>query len=1445
MSQDWIDFVRDIDTAEDLIFRQISDQSISETTSDKVHSAFLDLRFLSTFIGYFELKRSHTKPPSPTSMGGERKRLNEADAVVFNNVAAAAKQIQRYLQHEVIDRFNSDDDDPDHGTLTAKLVNLWRTNMDLLRSLDTKLLHIVTPLSAKIAPLRSEIHGTYIYLSFFFCHSGLLHDELEPSAAAYDWNPFRFSLEKSLKFVNYSESQRKTLIRILNSLDWLLTASISGNDQKWSPWKESMMAEFGGILLDAAKYYCYCCLQQSSKSSVEQMAGSLLEAHLKMDPPAPEFLEIILRSLGHYDNHHQERFISSLVDYMIGLQDEFELIRKELWFLLTCLIKIPDQDTMEEDVSSILVFGIKDVVMEVRSLKYRRATARQTRYAILLAKIWSLKAEIFIQSDGTLLTLSKDNHVQALREGCRFLQEISHDFYIRKDSQSPTILKAIEGVPDQVESLYRSSLPGDISIKVSIFLFKSLVHMMLVRANELLLKLLNNNFASMMLPLKHKFASLQKGLLFLIDLVTNKEDEKPILADIEVVAAGVISVCNTFPLDNTLDEGGVKDMDVLLLDLFEKVLHLTKLRGVFQIPKFSAPKIPGFCFIQYLVQNVQDLLSCKNDSLAYASHQIGAISTNLVSIVSKFQDVSKEGIEKQEHRDLLSQLVDVAYQAEHAIGSVLNENKDAWQHLVWLDHLLEETKHIKIQLADSDGNNTYCSALHNFPQQQMVMPEMLQVGTATTNAEVMVGLNDHKNEIIDQLTRGKQQREIISIVGMPGIGKTTLANNVFCDQTIMYHFHVRAWSCVSQRYKKRDLLLDTLRHIISLTDNINEKNDGDLEDLLYKQLKGKRYLIVMDDMWSIEAWDDLRLSFPDDSNGSRILITSRLKNVVSKISDPHPLSPLSEEESWDLLKLKIFQKNDCPSELLEVGWQISRNCKGLPLAISAIAGLLKKSCRKRPDLWNQIADKVSSLVVNDPEAQCKNILELSYYHLPDHLKACLLYFGAFREDKDIPVSRLLWLWVAEGFVPKSESKSVEDLAEEYLMDLVGRSLVIVAERRSDGKVKACRVHDVVRDLCLLRAEDDNFLLSITAADEPYSFFTDLDPNVPLDLFTSSNERTYEEYRLCFCVNREHFVVSKPSGPFVRSLLVFAPSDMYPRCPYDVSFIPVNYRRLRVLDLESINIVYPAILSNLQNLESLLVKSLKSKVVLPETIWRMRKLTHICVTNCAVFTWGLAENENSSQLLSLVSLSFPCFKWGEVTDETMMRFPNLRILKCMVLKPGDISMGSSPFLAFKSLCKLESLNISYYGKVLDANELSFPSHIKKLTLSNFQLPWSQISVIGRLQNLEVLKLGSKAFEGSSWTMEEREFLNLKYLRLDTLNVVHWDASIDDLFPQLEQLVVRNCPKLKEIPSEVVYISTLEKIEVQQCAVSVEESVKRIGDEIEGLQIVISYSHFPRA
>ncbi|MCD7472534.1 hypothetical protein HAX54_013792 [Datura stramonium] len=177
--------------------------------------------------------------------------------------------------------------------------------------------------------------------------------------------------------------------------------------------------------------------------------------------------------------------------------------------------------------------------------------------------------------------------------------------------------------------------------------------------------------------------------------------------------------------------------------------------------------------------------------------------------------------------------------------------------------------------------------------------------------------------------------DVISIVGMAGLGKTSLACKVYNNCSITIHFDVRVWCTVSQTYNKRNLLLGILRQIMGdKSDNV----DDPVVTCCGKHLMGRRYLVVLDDMPEPQAWDDLGLCFPCRENGSRIMVTTRneeLARYIKHHSDPYLLPFLRDEDSWELLQKKVFQGESCPSELLNVGPLVAKKCKGLPYLIIA------------------------------------------------------------------------------------------------------------------------------------------------------------------------------------------------------------------------------------------------------------------------------------------------------------------------------------------------------------------------------------------------------------------------------------------------------------------------------------------------------------------------------
>ncbi|XP_059316017.1 putative late blight resistance protein homolog R1A-10 [Lycium ferocissimum] len=340
----------------------------------------------------------------------------------------------------------------------------------------------------------------------------------------------------------------------------------------------------------------------------------------------------------------------------------------------------------------------------------------------------------------------------------------------------------------------------------------------------------------------------------------------------------------------------------------------------------------------------------------------------------------------------------------------------------------------------------------------------------------MVGHSNERKHMLDLLTGRSSQLQVISIVGMGGIGKSTFAKNMFSDSSIVGFFDVRGWITVSKDYSIRKMLLSFLQEAIGVNEELDEKEDGELADCLQKSLKRRRYLIVVDDIWSSDAWDDIKLWFPDDSNGSRILLTTRDINVAQYASSPEGLFPmrfLEPEESWNLFCQKAFGKIYCPAEFESVGREVVENCKGLPLMISVVAGSLSR--KRTLHEWDEVAQSVSSLVDVDDYQRCSGVLALSYKHLPSHLKACFLYFGVFKKASEIAVEKLILLWMAEGLFELRGIGEWEKVAAKILYDLIGKSLIVVSKHSLDGNIKTCRIHDLLHDLCLREAESENLL----------------------------------------------------------------------------------------------------------------------------------------------------------------------------------------------------------------------------------------------------------------------------------------------------------------------------------------------------------------------------------
>ncbi|KAL0364917.1 UNVERIFIED_CONTAM: putative late blight resistance proteinR1B-16 [Sesamum angustifolium] len=440
-----------------------------------------------------------------------------------------------------------------------------------------------------------------------------------------------------------------------------------------------------------------------------------------------------------------------------------------------------------------------------------------------------------------------------------------------------------------------------------------------------------------------------------------------------------------------------------------------------------------------------------------------------------------------------------------------------------------------------------------------------QLPAPSSSKGVVVGFEDDLMAVKHRLCGQSSKLQVVPILGMGGIGKTTLARNAYDDQLTVEHFQVRAWVTISQDYSIQGILSNLLVSIKPSNENQCIRNNELMAENVYKGLKGMRYLIVMDDMWSTKFWDDVKMIFPDDDNGSRIIITTRLLDVASYMgssssSPPHEMHFLDEDQT--------------------------RSCGGLPLAIVVIAGLLSTIGKTRAS-WENIAENVNLAVTTNYE-QFAKILSLSYIHLPQHLRPCFLYLEGFPENYEIHIWKLIKLWVAEGFIKPSESKSFEEEAEYYLEDLVKRSLVLVTRRKTNGKIKICGVHDLVRDLCIRKAQEEKFL--------------------HLYVGKMLHKNMKYQHRISFM----HFDLNSLEnmyGSTIHTIICLKCRNSCPTLPEFCSFIR-NFRLLKT------SRQIPATISNLQNLQTLILhqgKAFKSygpwSIHLPLEIWRIPQLRH--------------------------------------------------------------------------------------------------------------------------------------------------------------------------------------------------------------------------------------------
>ncbi|XP_073039242.1 disease resistance protein RPM1-like [Primulina eburnea] len=715
--------------------------------------------------------------------------------------------------------------------------------------------------------------------------------------------------------------------------------------------------------------------------------------------------------------------------------------------------------------------------------------------------------------------------------------------------------------------------------------------------------------------------------------------------------------------------------------------------------------------------------------------------------------------------------------------------------------------------------------------------------------EEVVGIEEPKKQLVEWLKQTDDGLMVISVVGMGGLGKTTLVKKIYDDSSVKSNFDCHVWVTVSENIDLDRLLRDMINQLVSEAklqppENLEAMNGDGMKEYVYKFLKDKTYMIVLDDVWKVHVWESIRYSFPRNNARGRIIITTRLYNIgnaacIETGGHLYNLAPLNAENSEKLFYRKAFPGNSCPSYLNEISKSILKRCEGLPLAIVVIGGLLATKNNNFED-WKILERTIGLELEGDYLKRLNKLLSLSYYDLPYYLKACFLYLSIFPEDYLLEKWELIRIWIAEGFVEPKDGKTREEIAETYLSELLNRSLIGVAETSLDGTTpESFRIHDILREYIISKSREQNLF---TGTSEGEMIRPDKIRRMAIHKGTDNVKYLRSLFWLDFSEYSESVVlVFHEVLGHCRILKVLslrnAPIDSIPNDVF-------KQYHLKYLDLSGTNIsVIPKSIGNLQILETLNLD--RSKVTeFPVEILKLRKLRHILVgtsysTNpVSVVAQGCkAPYEIGSYLTSLQTLR------GIDADEEdgikivqqVGKLTQLRSLGITKLRRED---GRDLCLSLVNLTNLRELDISSINEDevidLDHSLSSLPlpflrmiclcGRLEKLPrwayslhglavlgLWGSRLKEDPLEHLGDLPNLVRLEIAIFAYEGEELIFKSRKFQKLETLCLGKLRGLRCVRVEKDSMPRLARLDLWDCERMEELPEGIEHLINLQHVE----------------------------------
>ncbi|XP_057789227.1 putative disease resistance RPP13-like protein 3 [Salvia miltiorrhiza] len=858
--------------------------------------------------------------------------------------------------------------------------------------------------------------------------------------------------------------------------------------------------------------------------------------------------------------------------------------------------------------------------------------------------------------------------------------------------------------------------------------------------------------------------------------------------------------------------------------------------------------------VSFLLEQLKGVVTEYKELISGAENEFDQLSKELgmLKALLKHPPMAKEQ-EPPLFREMEKQIIEVIYEVEDTIDTCLSKAIEAKAKSK--KHSYRSTKSISLLREVQSIREEKVSPMLKRAE---IMSSMMQIrdGSGAVDDQRtklkrdkpirqnrVVGFEDEVETIKGYLMPETEtaRLDVIPIIGIPGQGKTTLAWEIYQNESIRYNFPIRIWVYISQKFNSRDVFLQILKKFTT-NQQTSDLNDDELAYTVKECLEEKKFLLVLDDVWSVGAWEGIKQVLPLENGKGKVLITSREEAVgvaTCVYRKAHKLRFLTKAESWTLLQYEVFGSlEECPEELSAIGKNIATKCDGVPLTIVVIGGILLDQLGRGVAMegWEEVSTNVSDALQKDEAERITSVVKLSYDRLPDDLRSCFVYLGVFPEDYEIPVRVVCGLWIAEGFIHPKYGRNLEATAQDNLNDLIRRNLVKVDKTNPMGKVKTFRVHDMIRAFCIIISKKESLFHEIK---KPRTGVSELDEVEKL-------------HRLCFHSDLSNFLSQGPEGPLVRSLLCFYEQPVELKPEY-ISVIPDGFPKLRILESKSVKFhqfpgkvtklihlryltlsidnlaTLPEPIYQLWNLQTLVVETKMRSITMKANVWRMIRLRHF-KTKAAIVLDNEWEGEAGQNLQTLERLSPE-----SCTEAAARRAKNLKTLGISG-KLANI-FGAKFLEKLYHLEKLKLVNSIPYEPTPEDLQHSlpppncFPPNLKRLTLSNTFLGWHHASTLAMINGLEVLKLKDDAFSGVTWKAVGYTFPSLQLLLVVNADLLIWEVA-PDAFPCLKYLVVKNCENLNKIPQSLG--KRLQRLEVERLGDSAIESAREIAKSKKGGQ-----------